>query len=149
MNKVLLIGRLVADPEVRWTTGDNPMAVARYKLAVDRKIKKEGAQSADFPSCIAFGKNGEFAKKWLTKGVKIAVEGHLQTSIYTNKDGQTVYTTEVIVDSHEFCESKKSNGNEAPGGYSDDFTPPAYTAPVMPTESDFAMLDGDDSSLPF
>ena len=149
MNEVILIGRLVADPEVRWTSGEKPMAVARYKLAVDRKIKKDGEQSADFPSCVAFGKNGEFAKKFLKKGIKIAIRGHLQTGSYTNKDGNTVYTTDVVVDSTEFCESKKSNGNDAPGGYTNDFTPPAYTAPVVPTASDFAMLDDDDEQLPF
>lgn len=148
MNKVILIGRLTADPEVRWTSGDKPMAVARYKLAVDRKVKS-GEQTADFPSCIAFGKNGEFAKKYLTKGMKIAVEGHLQTGSYTNKDGDKVYTTDIIVDSHEFCESKKSSGNDVPGGYANDFTPPAYTAPAIPAASDFAMLEDDDAHLPF
>lgn len=148
MNKVILIGRLVADPEVTWTSGDKPMAVARYKLAVDRKIKS-GDKTADFPSCVAFGKNGEFAKKYLKKGIKIAVEGHLQTGSYTNKDGDKVYTTDVIIDSHEFCESKKSGGNDVPGGYSNDFAPPSYTAPAMPTASDFAMLEDDDAQLPF
>lgn len=144
---MLLIGRLTSEPDIRWT-GDKPTAVARYKLAVDRKYKTEG-QSADFPSCVAFGKNAEFVQKYLHKGTKIAVEGHLKTGSYTNKDGDKVYTTEVVVDTHEFCESKKSSGNDAPGGYSNDFTPPTYTAPAVPAASDFAMLEDDDAQLPY
>lgn len=123
--------------------------VARYKLAVDRKFKQEGEQSADFIPCVAFGKNGEFVERYLHKGMKIAIEGHLKTGSYTNKDGDTVYTMDVVVDSHEFCESKKSGGNDAPGGYTNDFTPPAYQAPVTPTASDFALIEDDDAQLPF
>jgi single-strand DNA-binding protein len=110
MNKVILIGRLVADPEVRYSQGENATAVARYRLAVDRRFKKEGdEQTADFISCVAFGKNGDFAEKYLHKGTKIAVTGRIQTGSYTNKEGQKVYTTDVIVEEHEFCESKGSN----------------------------------------
>lgn len=107
MNKVFLCGRLVREPEVRYS--QNNVAVARYTLAVDRKYKKDGEPSADFISCIAFGKSGEFADKYLHKGIKIIVGGHIQTGSYTNKDGQKVYTTDVIVDEHEFAESKSAS----------------------------------------
>ena len=105
-NKVFLIGRLTKDPDVRYTQGEKSMAIARYTLAVDRKFKKDGEPTADFISCVAFGKNGEFAEKYLRKGTKIANFGRLQTGSYTNKDGQKVYTTDVIVEEHEFCEKK-------------------------------------------
>lgn len=109
MNKVILIGRLTRDPEVRYTQGDNPMAIARYTLAVDRKFKKEGEATADFISCVAMGKNGEFAEKYLKQGTKIAITGRIQTGSYTNKDGNKVYTTDVMVEEHEFCEGKGNN----------------------------------------
>ena len=111
MNKAVLMGRLTRDPEIRYTQGNEPMAVARYTLAVDRRYKREGEQTADFISCIAFGKNGEFVNKYLSKGMKIAVSGRIQTGSYTNKDGIKVYTTDVIVDEHEFAESKASTQN--------------------------------------
>lgn len=110
MNKVILIGRLVADPEVRYSQGENATAIARYRLAVDRRFKREGEQTADFISCVAFGRNGEFVEKYLCKGTKIAVAGRIQTGSYTNKEGQKVYTTDVVVEEHEFCESKGSSG---------------------------------------
>lgn len=105
MNKAIISGRLTKDPTITYTQGAEPMCVARYTLAVDR-MKKDGEQSADFPSCVAFGKNGEFAERYLKKGMKIIVEGRIQTGSYTNKDGVKVYTTDIIVDRHEFCESK-------------------------------------------
>jgi single-strand DNA-binding protein len=112
MNKVILIGRLTKEPEVRWGTVANgnsdKMAIARFSLAVDRKFKKDGEASADFINCVAFGKNGEFAEKYLKKGTKIAVEGRIQTGSYTNKDGQKVYTTDIVVEGYDFCESKGS-----------------------------------------
>ena len=118
MNKVILMGRLTRDAEVRYSQGDEPMAIARYTLAVDRRFKREGEQEADFISCVAFGKNGEFAEKYLRKGMKIAVTGRIQTGSYTNKDGVKVYTTDVVVEEHEFCESKQStdgaSNNNAP-----------------------------------
>lgn len=107
MNKVNLIGRLVADPEVRYSQGENSTAVARYRLAVDRRYKKDGEQEADFISCVAFGKNGEFVEKFLHKGMKIGVSGRIQTGSY-EKDGVKHYTTDVIVEEHDFCESKGS-----------------------------------------
>lgn len=105
MNKVILMGRLTRDPEVRYSQGENPTAIARYTLAVDRRKKD---QSADFIGCIAFGKSAEFAEKYLQKGTKIAVSGRIQTGSYTNKDGQKVYTTDVVVEAQEFAESKKA-----------------------------------------
>ena len=109
MNKVILIGRLTKDPEVRYSQGEPPMAIARYTLAVERKFNRDGDdQTADFISCVAFGRLGEFAEKYLHKGTKIAVTGHIQTGNYTNKDGVKVYTTDVVVEDHEFVESKAS-----------------------------------------
>lgn len=109
MNKVELIGRLTKEPEIRYSQAAEPMAIARYTLAVDRRFKKDGEATADFINCVAFGKLGEFAEKYLHKGVKIAVSGRIQTGSYTNKDGQKVYTTDVVVEEQEFCESKSSN----------------------------------------
>ncbi len=108
MNRTILAGRLTADPDVRYTTGQEPMAVASYTLAVQRDFKnKDGEYEADFIRCKAFGKRGEFVEKYLHKGMKIIAEGRLQTGTYEN-DGQTHYTTDLIVDKHEFCESRKS-----------------------------------------
>lgn len=114
MNHTYYIGRLTADPDIRYTQGQNPMCIARYTLAVDRKYKKEGEPSADFIRCVAFGKNGEFAEKYLKKGTKIAVSGRTQTGSYKDKDGKTVYTNDNVVEEHEFCESKQSNGQSKP-----------------------------------
>ena len=124
MNKVILIGRVVRDAEIRYSQGASSTCIARYTLAVDRKFKQEGQPTADFINCIAFGKLGEFAEKYLHKGVKIAVTGRIQTGSYKNKDGNTVYTTDVVVEEQEFCESKSSNqskGNDRPQTSSDDF----------------------------
>lgn len=112
MNNVNLIGRLTKDPDVRYTQGERPLAVARYNLAVDRAYKKEGEQTADFINCIAFGKTAEFTEKYLRKGTKVAISGRIQTGSYTNKDGNKVYTTDVVVERNEFCEGK--NNNAAP-----------------------------------
>lgn len=117
MNKVILMGRLTKDPEIRYSQGANgSTAIARYSLAVDRKFKQEGQPNADFINCIAFGKLGEFAEKYLHKGTKIAVVGRIQTGSYTNKDGQKVYTTDVVVEEQEFAESKNTSGNNNGGG---------------------------------
>lgn len=114
MNKWIGIGRLVADPEVRYSQGSEPIAIARYRLAVDRRFKREGEDSADFISCVAFGKNGEFAEKYLHKGMKIAVSGRIQTDNY-EKDGVKHYTTDIVVEEHDFCESKGSGSSENTG----------------------------------
>lgn len=116
-----LIGRLTKEPEIRYSQAAEPMAIARYTLAVDRRFKKDGEATADFINCVAFGKNGEFAEKYLHKGVKIAVSGRIQTGSYTNKDGQKVYTTDVVVEEQEFCESKSSNHQDKPKPVDDGF----------------------------
>lgn len=116
MNKVLIMGRLTRDPEVRHTQGENAMAIARYTLAVDRKYNRTEEAAADFISCVAFGKSGEFAEKYFRKGMKIAISGRIQTGSYTNKEGVKVYTTDVVVEEQEFAESKNSsnvNGNSS------------------------------------
>ena len=113
MNKVILMGRLTRDPDVRYSQSANgSMAIARYTLAVDRRHKNDNnEQNADFISCVAFGKAGEFAEKYLHQGTKITVTGRLQTGSYTNKDGQKVYTTDVIIEETEFAESKKDTNS--------------------------------------
>ena len=111
MNRCVLIGRLTKDPDIRWTQGQEQMCIARYTLAIDRPVKDK---VTDFISCITFGKNAEFADKYLHKGMKIAVEGRIQTGSYTNKDGQKVYTTDVVVERHEFCESASNAQNAQP-----------------------------------
>lgn len=114
MNKVILMGRLTRDPEVRYSQAAEPLAIARYTLAVDRRFQRRdnsgNEQTADFISCVAFGRNGEFAEKYLKQGTKIAITGRIQTGSYTNKDGNKVYTTEVVVEEHEFAEAKR-DGN--------------------------------------
>lgn len=120
MNKIILMGRLTRDPEVRYSKGDNPLAIARYNLAVDRRFKKDGEQSADFISCVAFGKNAEFTEKYLKKGTKICISGRLQTGSYTNKEGVKVYTTEVVVEECEFAESKNTSDEPSPSDITGD-----------------------------
>lgn len=112
MNSVQLLGRLARDPEVRYTAGDNPTAVARFTVACNRKYKKNAEQEADFISCMAFGKTAEFIERYFNKGSSIALNGRIQTGSYTNKDGAKVYTTDVVVDSLEFV-GKKSDDNSA------------------------------------
>ena len=112
MNKVVLMGRLTRDPEVRYSQSENPTAIARYTLAVDRRFHKSDEQSADFITCVAFGKSGEFAEKYLKQGTKLVVTGRIQTGSYTNKDGNKVYTTEVVVEDQEFAEGKKNQDSE-------------------------------------
>jgi single-strand DNA-binding protein len=146
MNKVILMGRLTRDPEVRYSQGENAMAIARYTLAVDRRFSRnsQDGQTADFISCVAFGRSGEFAEKYFRKGTKIAVEGRIQTGSYTNKDGVKVYTTEVVVENQEFAESKASQGE---GGYA-----PArqenYAAPA-PADDGFMNIPDGIEELPF
>ena len=140
MNKVILMGRLTRDPEVRYSQGENATAIARYTIAVDRRYKKEGDPSADFIGCVAFGKLAEFAEKYFRKGTKVVVTGRIQTGSYTNKDGQKVYTTDVVVEENEFAESKRSDDNA-----------PASSAPAsMPEGNGFMNIpDGIDEELPF
>ena len=147
MNKVVLMGRLTRDPDVRYSQGDSPMAIARYTLAVDRRFRRDNdQQTADFISCVAFGRNGEFAEKYLHQGTKIVAEGRIQTGSYTNKDGNKVYTTEVVVENQEFAESKASASNNEGG-----FQPQAQSAPTAPAGDGFMNIpDGvEDVGLPF
>ena len=110
MNKVILMGRLTRDPDVRWSQGQEKTAIARYTLAVDRRFKRDGdSQTADFIACVAFGRQAEFAEKYMRQGTKIAITGRIQTGSYTNRDGQKVYTTDVVIESQEFFE-KRSEG---------------------------------------
>ena len=106
MNKVILMGRLTRDPEVRYSAGENSLAIARYTLAVDRRFKRDGEATADFISCVVFGKQAEFAEKYFRQGIRIVVSGRIQTGSYTNRDGVKVYTTEGVVEEQEFAESK-------------------------------------------
>lgn len=118
MNRVVLAGRLTADPDIRHTGGAEDLSVARYRLAVDRRVaRNNGEQTADFINCVAFGKRAEFAEKYLRKGIKIMVSGRIQTGSYKDKEGRTVYTTDVVVEEHEFCESKGSSNSEPGGGF--------------------------------
>ena len=112
MNKWIGMGRLTRDPEVRVTQGQEQKVIARFTLAVDRKFHREGEQSADFISCVAFGKTAEFAEKYLHKGTKVVAEGRWQTGSYQNREGQTVYTNDCMIESLEFAESKRADGNE-------------------------------------
>ncbi len=113
MNKVILMGRLTRDPDVRYSQNENSTAVARFTLAVDRRYKKDEQQSADFIGCVAFGKTAEFFEKYIKQGTKVCLEGRIQTGNYTNKDGQKVYTTDVVVENVEFAESKGNGGQNA------------------------------------
>ena len=121
MNKVILMGRLTRDPEVRYSQGEQATAIARYTVAVDRRFRRDGdSQTADFIGCVAFGRQAEFAEKYLRKGTKIALTGRIQTGSYTNRDGQKVYTTDVVAEAVGFAESKTaSQGNSPAGGQQD------------------------------
>ncbi len=114
MNKIILIGRLTRDPEIRYSTNDNNTAIARYTLAVNRPFRKNGEQQADFLPCIALGKTAEFAEKYLAKGMRVAIEGCIQTGSYTNQEGQKIYTTDVVVERQEFLEKRADNGQQSP-----------------------------------
>ena len=115
MNVVILMGRLTRDPEIRYTQGPEPLAIARYILAVDRKRRQGQEASADFINCVAFGSKAEFTEKYFHKGTKIAIQGHIQTGSYTDKHGNRVYTTDIVIDEHEFAESKETGSAPAAG----------------------------------
>ena len=154
MNKVILMGRLTKDPEVRYSQGETPMAVARYTLAVDRRQARSNnnEQTADFINCVAFGRAGEFAERYFRNGTKIAITGRIQTGSYRNKDGVRVYTTDIVVEDQEFAESKNaSSGNEGGfqnGGYQNNG---GYNRPAPGGAGDGFMNipDGIDEELPF
>mgnify|MGYP003295210491 CR=1 FL=1 len=146
MNKVILMGRLTRDPEVRYSQGDGAMAIARYTLAVDRRFNRNGDEgSADFIGCVAFGRAGEFAEKYFRKGTKVLVTGRIQTGSYTNRDGVKVYTTDVVVEDQEFAESKNSNAG-SDGGYVSNNRAPE---PSGAGDGFMNIPDGIDEELPF
>lgn len=117
MNKVILMGRLTRDPEVRYTQGDKPTAVARYTLAVNRTYKRQGEPDADFINCITFGRDAEFVEKYFRQGLRIIISGRIQTGSYTNRDGTKIYFTNIIAESQEFAESKSSGSAETGDGF--------------------------------
>ena len=145
MNKVILMGRLTRDPEVRYSQGEGSLAIARYTIAVDRRFKRDGdQQTADFISCVSFGKTAEFAEKYYRQGTKVLVTGRIQTGSYTNKDGQKVYMTEVVVEEQEFAESK------AAASESSSFGQTARPEPSQAVGDGFMNIpDGIDEELPF
>ena len=146
VNKVILMGRLTRDPDIRISAGEKGMAVGRYTLAVDRKYKREGDATADFISCVCFDKKAEFAEKYFRQGTRIAVSGRIQTGSYTNKDGIKVYTTDIIVDDQEFADSKGAASGDG-GGYQ----PTSRPAPSSAIGDGFMNIpDGvEDEGLPF
>lgn len=140
VNTVILIGRLTRDPEVRYSQGNESMAIARYTLAVDRSYRREGENNTDFIGCVAFGRNAEFAEKYFRKGTKIAITGRIQTGSYVNREGQKVYTTDVVINTQEFAGSR----NEA--------QEPAQKGQPMPKAGEDGFMnipDGIDDELPF
>ncbi len=146
MNKVILMGRLTRDPEIRYSQGENSTAVARYTLAVDRRYKREGEPTADFIPCVAFGKQAEHAEKYYHQGLRVTVSGHIQTGSYTNKDGVKVYTTEVIIEEQEFAESKAVSDANRSGYQASEPAP----APAADAGDGFMNIpEGLDEELPF
>ena len=143
MNEAVLMGRLTKDPDIRYTQEAQPMCIARYTLAVDRGVKKDGQQSADFISCVGFGKNGEFAEKYLHKGMKICISGRIQTGSYTRQDGQKVYTTDVVVGHQEFAESRQSND------VAHNYSVPQPESQNAAIDGFMHIPDGIDEELPF
>lgn len=141
MNKVILMGRLTRDPDVRYTQGEEPMAIARFTLAVDRRGKRDGEASADFPSCVCFRRTAEFIEKYAHQGTKLIVTGRIQTGSYTNRDGQKVYTTDVVVEEAEFAESKAAADRNTQQ------TPPP--SPDTGADGFMNIPDGIEEELPF
>lgn len=156
------MGRLTRDPDIRYSAGENSTAVARYTLAVDRRFKRDGDQSADFISCVAFGRSAEFAEKYFHQGIRIVVSGRIQTGSYTNRDGNKVYTTDVVVEDQEFAESKNASAENS-AGFTPSYQQPSYQQPSYqqpsapsapspaPASADGFMNipDGIDEELPF
>lgn len=139
MNKVILVGRLTRDPEVRYSQGENTMAIARYTIAVNRRFKREGDPEADFIRCVVFGRAAEFAEKYFRQGLRIAISGRIQTGSYTNKEGVKVYTTEVVVEEQEFAESMAER----------EHTQTLASAPESSGDGFMNIPDGIDEELPF
>ena len=146
MNKVVLMGRLTRDPDVRYSQGETPLAIARYTLAVDRRFKRNGEQDADFINCVAFGRTAEFAEKYLKQGTKMVVSGRIQTGSYTNRDGVKVYTTEVVIEEQDFAESKAAAAQNSSMGAPQ----PSAPQPSAAASDGFMNIpDGLEEELPF
>jgi len=150
MNKVILMGRLTRDPEVRYSQGNEPLAISKYSLAVNRRYKRDGEPDVDFINCVAFGKNGEFAEKYFQKGQQVSVVGHLQTGSY-EKDGIKRYTTDVIIEEQHFAESKKNFEERMGGQQNNNFSKPAAAAATKTNVDGFVSVDDDfdDDDIPF
>ena len=145
MNKVILLGRLVREPETRYGGANDSMAVCRYTLAVDKKFKKDGEATADFINCISFGKIAEFAEKYFTKGLRVAGSGRIQTGSYTNRDGQKIYTTDVVVEEHEIAQSRSEASNQKESNLQPEISPYGEDK-----DNGFMNVpDGIDDELPF
>lgn len=149
MNKVILMGRLTRDPEVRYSAGENSMAIARYTLAVDRRFKRDGEATADFISCVAFGRAAEFAERYFRQGIRIVVSGRIQTGSYTNRDGNKVYTTDVVVEEQEFAESKAVSDSHVGQVASMGALAPTPTPSMASADGFMNIPDGIDEELPF
>ena len=151
MNKVVLVGRLTRDPEVRYSQGDNATAVARYTLAVDRRFRRDGEPTADFIPCVIFGRSAEFAEKYFHQGMRVSISGRIQTGSYTNREGQKVYTTEVVVEDQEFAESKASSDSYAAAHPRTEAAPAtSMPSPSAASADGFMNIpDGIDEELPF
>ena len=143
MNKVILIGRLTRDPEIRYSTGANATAVGSFSIAVDRRFKRDGEPDADFFNCTSFGKQAEFVERYFRKGIKVVVVGRVQNDNYTNKEGQKVYSTRIMVDELEFAESKNASGNGSENH------PSGRPAPATDADGFMNIPDGIDEELPF
>ena len=146
MNKVILMGRLTRDPEVKYSQGDNATAIARFTLAVERRIKRDNEASADFINCVSFGRSAEFAEKYFSKGTKIVICGRIQTGSYTNKDGQKVYTTDIVIEEQDFAESKATSQQNNSGSVQNNSNSRQSQKP-QPDPDEFMSVDDDD--LPF
>lgn len=154
MNKVILMGRLTRDPDIRYSAGENSTAVARYTLAVDRRFKRDGEPTADFIGCVAFGRSAEFAEKYFRQGLRIVITGRIQTGSYTNREGVKVYTTDVVVEEQEFAESKsasaENSGSFGGGGFGGAPSPSAAPSSAPASADGFMNIpDGIDEELPF
>lgn len=149
MNKVVLVGRLTRDPEVKYSQGEKSTAICRYTLAVDRRFKRENEQNADFVPCLVFGKSAEFAEKYFRQGLRISVSGRIQTGSYTNKDGVKVYTTEVVVEEQEFAQNKNEQDPNNSGQNSSGQSQNSYAGSPSGDDGFVNVPDGIDEELPF
>lgn len=148
MNKVILMGRLTRDPEVRYSQGDNATAIARFTLAVDRRIKRDNEASVDYINCVSFGRSAEFAEKYFHKGTKIVIVGRIQTGSYTNKDGQKVYTTDIVIEEQDFAEGKAASQQNNSGNAQNASNNQQAQQPKPQTSPD-GFMSADDEGLPF